>query len=109
MPTDYDGREGNVMAFIQIIDFQTSRIEEGRPYVEEYLAKTAGRRTAGRSLLCQDRDNPNHYLNVVFFDTYESAMANSAMPETAELASKLAELSDEPAKFLNLDVLDDRD
>jgi hypothetical protein len=97
------------MAFVQIIDFRTTRLDEGRVHVEEYLAKTEGRRTARRSLLCQDRDNTDHYLNIVFFDSHESAMENSSLPETGELAEKLAELSEGTPTFLNLEVLDDRE
>lgn len=96
------------MAFIQIIDFRTKRMDEGRAFVDEYLAKTEGRRTTERSILCQDRDDPDHYVNVVFFDSYEAAMENSNLPETNELAERLASLSDEPSKFLNLDVLEER-
>jgi hypothetical protein len=97
------------MAFIQIIDFRTSKLDEGKAHVEEYRAKTEGRRTAGRAILCQDRDEPNHYLNIVFFESYEAAMKNSNLPETGELAEKLAAISDGETKFLNLEVLDDRD
>jgi hypothetical protein len=97
------------MAFIQIIDFHTSRMDEGQAVVDEYLAKTEGRRTAGRGILCQDRDDPTRYLNIVFFESYESAMENSNMPETGELSQKLMALTDGPAAFLNLDVISDRD
>jgi hypothetical protein len=96
------------MAFVQIIDFHTSRIEEGRKAVDEYFAATEGRRTAGRGLLCQDRDDPTRYLNIVFFDSYESAMENSNMPETGELAAKMMAITDGPPTFLNLEVVDDR-
>jgi hypothetical protein len=97
------------VAFIQIIDFRTSRIEEGQKLVDEYFEKTEGRRTARRGLMCQDRDDPGRYINIVFFDSYESAMENSNLPETGELAAKLAELSDGPSSFLNLEVLEERD
>ncbi len=97
------------MAFVQIIDFHTSRLEEGRPFIEEYFAKTEGRRTVRRSVLCQDRNDPTHYLNLVFFDSYESAMQNSNMPETAELASKLGALSEGADTFYDLDVIEDRE
>jgi hypothetical protein len=97
------------MAFIQIIDFRTTRMDEGRAHVEEYLSKTEGRRTAGRSILCRDHDDADHYFNLVFFDSYESAMENSQLPETGELASKLAELSDGAPTFINLDVVEERD
>ena len=93
------------MAFIQIIQFQTDRMDEGRKHVDEYLAATEGRRTVQRSILCRDRDQPDHYVNIVFFESYESAMENSALPETGELAAKLAQLSTGEQKFLNLEVV----
>ena len=93
------------MAFIQIIQFQTDRMEEGRKHVDEYLAATEGRRTVERSILCREWDKPDHYVNIVFFDSYESAMENSAMPETGELAAKLAQLSTGEQTFLNLEVV----
>jgi hypothetical protein len=96
------------MAFIQIIDFHTPKIDEGRKAVDEYFAKTEGKRTARRGLLCQDREDPTHYVNIVFFDSYESAMKNSEMPETSELSGKLMALTEGPATFLNLDIVDDR-
>ena len=93
------------MAFIQIIEFQTDRIDEGRKHVEEYLAATEGRRTVQRSILCLDRDDPDHYVNIVFFESYEAAMENSALPETGELAAKLAQLATGEQKFKNLEVV----
>jgi hypothetical protein len=96
------------MAFVQIIDFTTSRFDEGQPHVEAWEKATEGKRTARRAVLCQDRNNPNHYVNIVFFDSYESAQENSNLPETQELAQKLGELADGPATFYDLDVLQDR-
>jgi len=93
------------VAFIQIIQFQTDKMEEGRKHVDEYLAATEGRRTVQRSILCRDRDKPDHYVNIVFFDSYEDAMKNSEMPETGQLAAKLAELSTGPQTFSNLEVV----
>lgn len=95
--------------FIQVIDFRTSRIDEGRKAVEEYRAATEGKRTAKRGILTKDRDEENRYVNLVFFDSYEDAMKNSEMPETNKLAETLMGLSDGPATFLNLEILDDED
>jgi hypothetical protein len=44
----------------------------------------------------------------VFFDSYESAVENSNLPETSELAGKLGELAD-AQEFINLEILDDRE
>lgn len=96
------------MTFIQIIDFRTDRIDEGQRHVDEWFQATEGRRTARRGIICRDRDDPNHYINIVFFDSYESAMENSNLPETGELARNLEEINTEPASFLNLEVLQER-
>jgi quinol monooxygenase YgiN len=95
--------------FIQIIDFETDRIDEGRKLVDEYAATTEGKRTSRRGILAKDRDNNNRYVNIVFFDDYESAMKNSELPETQHLSEKLMKLSTGEPKFYNLDVVDDRE
>jgi hypothetical protein len=68
---------------------------------------TEGKRTARRAVVCRDRNTPGRYFHIVFFDSYESAMENSNMPETQKLAGRLADLMDEPPKFHDLDVLED--
>jgi hypothetical protein len=95
------------MAFIQVIDFRTNRIDEGRAAVDEYRASTEGRRTARRGILTKDRDEENHYVNIVFFDSYEEAMKNSEMPETQKLAQTLGGLSEGETRFLNLEIVMD--
>jgi hypothetical protein len=93
--------------FIQIIDFHTTRYEEGAERVAEWKAATEGKRTAKRSFACKDRDNPDRYINIVLFDSYEEAMRNSELPETQRLAEQLGKLADEPAIFRNLEVIDE--
>jgi hypothetical protein len=93
--------------FIQVIDFHTSRFDEGKSAVDEYRSSTKGRRTAKRGILTKDRDEDNHYVNIVFFDSFEEAMKNSEMPETQKLAQTLAGLSDGESRFLNLEVVMD--
>jgi hypothetical protein len=93
-----------VMAFIQLIDFTTTRPDEVEALVDEWLAQTAGRRTAQRGTFTQDRERPNTYLQIVEFPSYEGAMANSDLPETASFAERLGQLCDGPMLFRNLDV-----
>src|SRR3954452_7463438 len=93
--------------FIQIIDFQSRRFEEGAKYVDEWKSATEGKRTAKRSVVCKDRDNPDRYLNIVWFDSYEDAMRNSELPETQQLAEQLGKLSDEAPIFRNLEVIEE--
>jgi len=92
------------MTFIQIIEVITTRPEEIQKLVEQWSAKTDGRRTAYRSTLTADRDRPNTYVRIVEFPSYQEAMRNSGLPETAEFAENLARRCDGPPVFRNLDV-----
>jgi hypothetical protein len=95
------------MAFVQIIEFSTSKIDEVRKVGDAWEAAAGSGRTARRRLICEDRDTPGRYANVVFFDSYEDAMENSNLPATQEFSQKMMALTDGPPTFHNLDVLDD--
>lgn len=95
------------MTFIQLVESESDRFDEIEAMSMEYEATTAGRTTAQRTIVCQDRDNPRRFTVAVFFESYESAMENSNLPETQAFSQKLAGLVDGPVKFSNLDVLSD--
>jgi hypothetical protein len=92
------------MGFIQIIEFTSTRVDELDVLLEEWLERTRGKRTAVRGVQTTDRDRANTYVQIIEFPSYEEAMANSELPETAEVAARLAELCDGPPIFRNLDV-----
>ena len=96
------------MSFVQIMQLQSSKIEEIRAAADEWNKATEGKRTVERSVVCGDRDNPGHYSIIVFFPSYEDAMKNSALPETDALSKQILALSDGPPTFLNLDVIEVR-
>jgi hypothetical protein len=96
------------MSFVQIMQLQTSKVDEMRAAVDEWEEATEGRRTVQRSVICQDRDQPGRHFVIVFFDSYEDAMKNSALPETDALSKKTMGLSDGPPTFYNLDVIEER-
>jgi hypothetical protein len=89
--------------FIQIIEIKTSRIDEVDSLIEERRAG-GGPMPMVRATMTADRDQPDRYLSILEFDSYEEAMENSNHPETAEIAQRVASLCDEPPKFRNLDV-----
>jgi hypothetical protein len=99
------GKEQNTMGYIQIIEYKTSRIDELNATLDAWLEQTKGKRLATRGTQTRDRDTDNTYVQIVEFPSYEDAMTNSRMPETSELAAKLAELCDGPPSFRNLDVI----
>jgi hypothetical protein len=95
------------MSFVQIIEFRTDKIDEMRKIGDQWEAAAGSGRTARRRLLCQDRDNPGRYFNVVFFDSYDSAMENSRLPMTQDFSQRMAALTG-GSTFYNLDVIEDK-
>lgn len=94
----------NEGAFVQIIEFRTSRIEEVESVMDRWADAIGARRTARWGVLSADRDTPGTFLEVVEFPSYEQAMANSQEPVTSEFAAELAKLTDAAPTFRNLDV-----
>ena len=92
------------MAFVQIIEIETTRPDEVESLVSEWRAKTEGSRKAQRGTFTKDRDRPNTYVQIVEFPSYEDAMANSELSATASFAEKLRTLCEGPLLFRNLDV-----
>lgn len=97
------------MEFVQILEFKTSKFDEIDKTLQEYRAKreAAGAPMPVQVLQCKDRDQPNTYVAVVRFPSYEAAMENSNHPDTAAMAERLAALSDGPAQFRNFDLVNE--
>lgn len=91
------------MSFIQIQDLHTERFAEIEDLAAEWREATAGRSTLRSEQVYVDRTDPSHYVVVAAFDSYESAMVNSALPETDAFAAKLGPLVDGEVGFLDLD------
>ncbi len=98
-----------VRGFVQIIEFRTSQLDQMQAVGEEWEKATEGKRKTRRQIIAEDRDNPGRYFNIVFFDSYDDAMANSALPETDALSQKMMGFGDGAPTFYNLDVIDDRE
>jgi len=95
------------MAFIQIIEMKTSKIDELTAMEAEWRKATEGKRTLRRSIIARDRNDPKRHVILAFFDSYESAMENSKLPETVAFADKQAALLDAPPAFFDLDIVED--
>jgi hypothetical protein len=89
--------------FIQIIEYQTTQIDQIRGLAEQLEQSGSG--SAPRVSVTEDRDRPGHYLNIVEFDSYEEAMANSDSPEVSAFAAKMAALCQGPPRFVNLNLV----
>jgi quinol monooxygenase YgiN len=93
------------MAFIQLIEFSTSKPDEVQQVGEQWRSQTQGKRTTMRSLACLDRDTPGRYMLIAEFASYEAAMENSNLPETEAFAEQLTALLDGPPVYRNLEVM----
>jgi hypothetical protein len=96
------------MEFIQIIECRTSKLDELTALEDEWRKATEGKRTLRRSIITRDRNDPERHLILAFFDSYDSAMENSNLPETAEFGHKQNALLDAPMAFTDLDVVEDQ-
>jgi len=96
------------MAFVQLVEFRSSDIEGIREAGDDWSRATEGKRTARRLMLTRDHNDPDRHIMIAFFDSYESAMVNSGLPETKASADEFAALSDGPPTFYDLDVIDDQ-
>ena len=91
------------MPFVQIIRFQSSKLAEMQALLDDWAAaETDG--SVRRVLVCRDRNNPDQHAHLAFFDSYESAMAHSDLPQTQAFAARMSELVDGPPTFYDLDI-----
>lgn len=94
------------MSFVQIMEITTDDIDPVRAITDQWKEATTGKRSARRHIITRDRNDPDRYRIIVFFDSYESAMANSQLPETAEFARRF-QAAVKDVTFHDLDVLVD--
>lgn len=91
--------------FVQILEFDTSHIDEVEALASKMDAERGATQLARRATITADRDRPRHYFVIVEFDSYESAMENSNNPVTQHYSQEMAKLFDGPPTFHNLDVV----
>ncbi|PWI19090.1 hypothetical protein DI272_36780 [Streptomyces sp. Act143] len=95
------------MKFVQIIDFETDRIDEMRELAQQAEESAAGRSEGPtRRLVLRDRNQPNHYRVVIEFDSYDEAMRNSEHPDTTKFAEQMAAICTKPPTFMDCDAVD---
>jgi archaellum biogenesis ATPase FlaH len=94
--------------FVQAMQYTTSKPDEVKEVLVGWERATEGKRGARRIVSTRHHDDPSRHVDLVFFDSYDSAMANSQLPETDEYAQRLRELVDGELVFFDLDVVEDR-
>ena len=96
--------------FIQInISHSDRSIEEFMALEDEFAKATEGKRTIRRGIACMGSDDPTLRVLIAFFDSKEDAEANSQLPGTDQIASKvMAMIKEDMPQFVNLEVKSDR-
>lgn len=96
--------KGAAKPFIQIIELVTERPDDIEAITDKWKTATEGRRKASRAILAADRDQPDVFLQIVEFPSYDEAMENSRLSETAEFAEQINRLGHRGPSFRNLEV-----
>jgi Protein of unknown function (DUF1059) len=92
-------------AFLQVVEFQSDRLDEWDAAVADWMRDIGAERTARWFVLGADRDRPGTHVEVVEFPSYEDAMTNSKHPATAAIAERMTALAGGEVTFRNLDVV----
>ena len=92
------------MRFYQLMEFR-STAEDAVADIHRYRDLMGDQTTARRAPVCVDRDAPGLVVQIVEFDSYAEAMANSEHETTQDEAAKIEESSGGVA-FRNLDVVE---
>ncbi len=90
--------------FVQIMEFETSRIDELETLMKSFQEMRGDALLASKATITEDRHRPGHYFVIVEFDSYEEAMRNSDDPVTGEYAEKINALLSGERIFHDLDV-----
>ncbi|SDG67188.1 hypothetical protein SAMN05421505_106206 [Sinosporangium album] len=95
------------MKFVQVIEFDTTHEEQIQSLLDKWRESTVGDRTATHTMLTRDHRRPQHYMAIIEFPSYEEAIRNSELPQTGDLAHRMAALCDGPPRFVDLDLVRD--
>lgn len=95
------------MGFVQIFECRTKDVDGLLELDREWRSATEGKRTLRRSTIARDRSDPGRYFVIAEFDSYESAMQNSELPETQRFAERQSEFLEGPPVFHDLDVVEE--
>jgi hypothetical protein len=90
-------------AFLQVIEYRTTQPDRMQMIIDDWAAAIGADRTTRWYLTTTDRDQPDTYLQLVEFPSYEVAMANSQHPATRKFADALNDIAHD-VEFRNLEV-----
>src|SRR5437764_15198127 len=94
------------MSFIQLISYRTHEPEKVGRLLDEWITNSAGQRTATRTRVGKDRNDPTRYVEILEFPSYEEAMRNSQLDVTTATDARFRPLIAD-LTFTDLDLVRD--
>jgi hypothetical protein len=94
---------------VQLIEYWTDRFGEVDSLLTEWITDSQGQRTAARTRIGQDRHDPQHYIEVLEFDSVEDAERNSRLPITDAVHQRFVSLCSRGPFFTDLLIRRDED
>lgn len=92
------------MSFVQLLSYRTHRPEEVDRLLDDWIANSTGLRTAKRTRVGRDHDDPTRYVEILEFSSYEDAMHNSHLQATMDVDTRFRDLVDD-LSFTDLDIV----
>ena len=97
------------MKFVQTVEFKTGQFDAILELDRRWREATQGKRTASASTIARDRDQPDTYILIIEFPSFEAAMKNNDLPETQEISQGMMKLTEGQPVFRNFDVVEQRE
>ena len=95
------------MSYIQLVEFDTRHpVDEVRQAMNSWLKASRGKRTLQMAIVAEDHDRPNHYWELLEFDSEQEAARTAELPETKAAFERWSRLLDTEPTFHNLDVVE---
>ncbi|MET7287084.1 hypothetical protein [Streptomyces sp. NPDC005573] len=93
--------------FVQIIAFETDRIEEmGRLAVDTEKRFAGMENGPSYQVVLKDRNQPDRYYEVLEFASVDEAMRSRENPEARAFAESMAALCKQPPSFIECDIVE---
>jgi hypothetical protein len=89
-------------AMVQLIEYWTDRFADVDALLTDWITSTAGQRTATRTRIGADSHDPDHYIEILEFNSVEDAERNSHLPGTEAVHERFVPLCTRGPFFTDL-------
>ncbi|WP_202909629.1 hypothetical protein [Mycobacteroides abscessus] len=94
---------------IQLIEYWTESFDDVDNLLTDWIQNSQGQRTAKRTRVGQDRNESNHYIEILEFNSVDDAERNSQLPSTDAIHERFVKLCTQGPVFTDLLIRRDVD